>query len=231
MVSRWLFRKDPSKEEMYKFLNDNFGEFKEVLKQRSKHEWFTPYGFTILCDPSLPSMWFMRLDEDITWPPVDKEINGCINSSDVQLLIEALKQDPHRLWRPEREVIQLADALVDGKISRHHMGPKWHITAPGFSAFNNPFNLSTGYCSAGDNFEVRLGQDEPLEEQSVEDILQLLSRTRPELLKVEAFRCSFCREKMQVIKKCSRCKKVRYCGQFCQKKDWDQHKKVCVKSL
>ncbi|KAF5355542.1 hypothetical protein D9758_006281 [Tetrapyrgos nigripes] len=44
----------------------------------------------------------------------------------------------------------------------------------------------------------------------------------------EARRCFVCRGKGKPrIKTCAKCKKVRYCSEVCQKKDWQKHKKVC----
>jgi hypothetical protein len=44
----------------------------------------------------------------------------------------------------------------------------------------------------------------------------------------EARRCCICRGKGKPkIKTCTGCKKVRYCSEVCQKKDWKKHKKVC----
>ena len=38
--------------------------------------------------------------------------------------------------------------------------------------------------------------------------------------------CRACGKKDDV-KKCSKCKKVSYCGKECQKKDWKDHKRSC----
>eukprot|EP00121_Abeoforma_whisleri_P000906 Awhi_evm1s804 len=40
-------------------------------------------------------------------------------------------------------------------------------------------------------------------------------------------KCNFCHEIFVGTQLCSRCKKVRYCGITCQKKDWPSHKKAC----
>ena len=40
--------------------------------------------------------------------------------------------------------------------------------------------------------------------------------------------CSFCNTIPSPLKACTRCKKAKYCGVSCQKKDWPKHKLVCV---
>ena len=42
--------------------------------------------------------------------------------------------------------------------------------------------------------------------------------------------CDFCGMKSTTLKKCGACKKVQYCNQECQKKDWKKHKQVCIRS-
>lgn len=45
---------------------------------------------------------------------------------------------------------------------------------------------------------------------------------------LEARRCFVCRGRGKPkIKTCSKCQKVRYCSDICQKKDWPKHKKAC----
>ena len=43
--------------------------------------------------------------------------------------------------------------------------------------------------------------------------------------------CHACQKAAQdtTLKKCSRCKKVKYCSKECQVKDWKNHKKHCRK--
>ncbi|KAK8154941.1 hypothetical protein BKA80DRAFT_184526, partial [Phyllosticta citrichinensis] len=40
-------------------------------------------------------------------------------------------------------------------------------------------------------------------------------------------RCAGCWTKKEGLKKCMRCKQVKYCDSTCQKKHWKEHKKVC----
>lgn len=42
-------------------------------------------------------------------------------------------------------------------------------------------------------------------------------------------KCEYCCMELPDLKKCSRCKSVHYCSVTCQKDDWADHKKVCVK--
>ena len=39
--------------------------------------------------------------------------------------------------------------------------------------------------------------------------------------------CGFCKTGGREFKKCSVCKKVRYCSRECQKDDWKKHKPIC----
>ena len=41
--------------------------------------------------------------------------------------------------------------------------------------------------------------------------------------------CKNCGEKEKELLKCSRCKKVYYCGADCQRKNWPSHKLICSK--
>lgn len=41
-------------------------------------------------------------------------------------------------------------------------------------------------------------------------------------------KCAACQKENENSMICSRCKKVRYCGVECQKKDWPEHKRVCI---
>ncbi|KAF9067980.1 hypothetical protein BDP27DRAFT_1383821 [Rhodocollybia butyracea] len=54
----------------------------------------------------------------------------------------------------------------------------------------------------------------------------------PIMRDVNARRCWICRGKGKPkLQECSKCRKVRYCGASCQKKDWPAHKSKCAKSL
>ena len=44
-----------------------------------------------------------------------------------------------------------------------------------------------------------------------------------------AKKCNVCQQEEGELLRCSRCKKVYYCGQECQKKDWAEHKQTCKK--
>ena len=39
--------------------------------------------------------------------------------------------------------------------------------------------------------------------------------------------CDFCFEFYESPKRCSMCKKVYYCSEICQRKDWPDHRKIC----
>lgn len=41
--------------------------------------------------------------------------------------------------------------------------------------------------------------------------------------------CKNCGEREKELLKCSRCKKVYYCGADCQRKNWPTHKLTCSK--
>ncbi len=42
--------------------------------------------------------------------------------------------------------------------------------------------------------------------------------------------CAHCKEEKKKMKKCARCQVVYYCSRECQKKDWKNHKKCCVRA-
>mmetsp|Transcript_64481 Transcript_64481/g.97178 ORF Transcript_64481/g.97178 Transcript_64481/m.97178 type:complete len:189 (-) Transcript_64481:114-680(-) len=52
--------------------------------------------------------------------------------------------------------------------------------------------------------------------------------TVPSQEEAEATLCLRCRKGGPDLKRCVRCKQVRYCGTECQKAHWKQHKKVCT---
>ncbi|KAJ3863560.1 hypothetical protein EV359DRAFT_42875 [Lentinula novae-zelandiae] len=53
----------------------------------------------------------------------------------------------------------------------------------------------------------------------------------PILRDINSRRCWLCRGRGKPkLHECSKCRKVRYCGPACQKKDWAAHKKKCVKN-
>ncbi len=41
--------------------------------------------------------------------------------------------------------------------------------------------------------------------------------------------CNFCNEIRKNLRRCSRCKLVKYCDSKCQKADWIHHKDMCKK--
>jgi hypothetical protein len=241
MADRWIFRPEPAMKEMYNFLEKKFGKHirEETKKDQIRHFWSTPYGLTFSYYPVIREIWYLQLDSKMPWfPRGEKDVHGCMGAYDVKLMVNELEKNPHRLWRPEPPVIQLADRIRNSRIVRHHMGPRWHVLALGFSAINNPFNLSTGYCSSDSTFEVQLNGEEPLHEQTVDEIFRWLAKRKPEILRVrekklkngKPHRCHFCRQEFKVIgirKRCSRCRKVCYCAPLCQSKDWSEHKKIC----
>ena len=40
-------------------------------------------------------------------------------------------------------------------------------------------------------------------------------------------RCSFCKKSTSCLSKCTKCSRVLYCNQTCQRKDWPEHQKAC----
>ena len=65
----------------------------------------------------------------------------------------------------------------------------------------------------------------PISFSEIKDPLERkpIAKPNPELNSL----CSYC-GKIGQTKKCSRCHKVSYCGKECQRKDWSQHKKICM---
>jgi energy-coupling factor transporter ATP-binding protein EcfA2 len=47
-------------------------------------------------------------------------------------------------------------------------------------------------------------------------------------VRVPSSSCASCGKNSAELKKCSACKKTKYCDRTCQKKDWKKHKKVCT---
>ena len=68
-----------------------------------------------------------------------------------------------------------------------------------------------------------------------EDLSEFLTHLTPEIMEefVERIEkeqgCESCGKKSVSLKKCSRCKKVKYCSVECQTKDWKSHKIGCKK--
>ena len=44
------------------------------------------------------------------------------------------------------------------------------------------------------------------------------------------FGCSTCEQSIKKLKRCSRCRKTRYCSVECQRQDWNRHKETCASS-
>lgn len=61
----------------------------------------------------------------------------------------------------------------------------------------------------------------------VPEMAMVLERGRRQRGAGECENCGRGKAEGAVFKNCSRCKKVRYCGQECQKVDWRGHRKVC----
>lgn len=40
--------------------------------------------------------------------------------------------------------------------------------------------------------------------------------------------CATCIKISDNLSVCGKCKKVKYCGRDCQKKDWSEHKLICI---
>lgn len=51
----------------------------------------------------------------------------------------------------------------------------------------------------------------------------------PWSIKLAYFACTWC--KVQANLRCSRCRKVFYCSQKCQKAHWSKHKQTCNKKI
>ena len=47
-------------------------------------------------------------------------------------------------------------------------------------------------------------------------------------VRVPSSSCASCGKNSAELKKCSACKKTKYCDRICQKKDWKKHKKICA---
>lgn len=57
--------------------------------------------------------------------------------------------------------------------------------------------------------------------------IQTPNKSEPKSISTSLHSCNFCHQTGQ-MRICGQCKKVRYCGQECQKKDWTVHKLSCA---
>ncbi len=65
------------------------------------------------------------------------------------------------------------------------------------------------------------------DQQACERLEQALTSYGKSVEGVLISRCAFCSKSAEVLKRCGRCKKVKYCSVDCQKEDWDSHKNRC----
>lgn len=135
-------------------LTKTFGE--PVPSGPETKAWITPYGFNIAF--LSPLIGYAYTYEYIPFLG-DSKRTGMIPVWDVQKILEKLKQDPDLLRRKPASIVKIEEATkgLNPLVGRRHdrFFGVWQCGKVGeVSLFTNPFDVSIGGSSHGDEFEV-----------------------------------------------------------------------------
>jgi hypothetical protein len=209
-----------------------------------KRRWDTGFGISFAMPSYLDTeeekklhmgWYFIYNAEGSSLMPHGMEVSegkgGWVEPGEVVHLAEQLvgKSTEFSVFEKPISVTKL-EQIYGVKASLHHMAClQWHLKVKNkFSCINNPFDMCRSYASGPNQFEVFFkGDDDPYEYMEMEDLFSAIKERygTPETC------CGHCWTVYEeVIKRCSGCKKVHYCGEECQTKDWKGgHSKICKK--
>lgn len=193
-------------------------------------KWETDYGFTISMVGATKLLYSYTYENIPFIEPAPSPLlpnshcDGLFGDEDVASILAKFIEDPDALRKKPSSIIALERATGIAAVRKHNYFGGWHLRMddPFFSAFNNPFGVSTGYTKSEDRFEIWYGEEEePAPDCTLEYVFEVLGK-----LGYLTPRCRHCASVGKMLR-CAKCKIARYCGRECQLADWKEHKKNC----
>ena len=110
--------------------------------------------------------------------------------------------------------------------SKIHPATKWPIE--NLPAGNKSPWLSTFFCPL---YIDQAGSDTEMEEflEATRNLNIQPTRKQPEIPLQPVECCTMCQQPGRDLKRCARCKAVKYCSVECQRSNWSTHKLSCIR--
>jgi hypothetical protein len=204
-------------------------DFGYPMKDETKefiYTWKTPYGFSVSTfSPEPHHMFTYQYDDDLPFLNVGSEHSksGIIGREDIPLILKTFRENRDALRQKPKSIELIEDSTGLVAFRKMLKFGSWHIVGRKqghkVSLFNNPFQITTGYCRSADQFEI-WWQDLTKEPQGYVSLQKVI-----QMFKEHGYTCWTCCKAAN--KKCGKCKVATYCSVECQRFAWSEHKKAC----